>query len=675
MAGLDDLSLEQLQAMRAQKTGTVAPVDAVHQIESNAAPDTSRVVNPASGAQGSMQVMPTTQTDPGFGVKPSNGTPQDTARAGRDYYAAMQQRYKDPTMAAVAYNWGPGNADKWAANGSKLDELPLETLKYLKQFKQKTEPAAPPPTAQTAPQTAGEAPQDQPQLPDSATLQPSILGRLGTGIGDFIKGGTRAIVSGLAAGGDLIAPNSEFTKGAHAAIPQMDAISAAQNAAFKAKQEAAGQDTSGTDWVRVGGQMIPAFLIPGGAATTGGRLIAGAASGALNSAAMTQPGESYGKNAALGLGMGAAGAGIANVAGKVLKGVNVSPEAQTLIDQGVTPTPGQLMGGMVNTMEQRASSVPLVGDLVAGARHSSIEDMNRALYQQVLDPIGEKAPTTVGRSAIEDIADKLSEKYNTLLPKMTFNVDQGFVQDMATVNSAVQGLPQDLQTRFAHTLDRNFFSRLSQGQMTGEEMKKTESMLTQEAKKFGSSPDPFQRDYSDTIRQTQDAIRATLSRANPDQAAELQQINNAYSKYSILRNAAQRVSKDNQPIGAGQLKDAVKQADKSVGKGNFAKGKANLQGLSDPAMAVLGSTVPDSGTAGRMMLGTGLLGGLGYLANPGTMLGGLGLAGAYGTETGRKAMLAALARRPEFARMLGSGVQSIAPQVGGALSAAYGANK
>lgn len=667
MAGLDDLSLAQLQAMRAQKTGTTAPVDAIHQIESGGAPDArAGIVNPTSGAQGSMQVMPKTGTQPGFGVKPSNGTPEDTAREGRDYYATMQDRYKDPVMAAVAYNWGPGNADKWQAAGSKLEDLPLETLKYIKQFKQQTEPAASPavaPTAQTAPQTAAAPPQDVAQLPATATPQPSFLGRAAMGIGDFLGGATRGIVKGMGALG---------VPGANEAVSQIDQQRAALDSAFQAKQQAAGQ--TGTDWVRVGGQMVPAFLIPGGAASTVGRLAAGAYGGAVGSAAMTQPGESYAKNAAVGAGLGLAGAGIAGAAGKVLKGVNVRPDVQALMDAGVTPTPGQVLGGFGKSVEERLTSVPALGDAIKSGQQSAVRDLNRAVYQHVLDPIGEQAPRDVGRESIEEISNRLSDRYNNLLPQVTFHVDNQFVSDMQPVAAAVQQLPVDMQNRFGAVMDRNFFSRLTQGTMTGEELQKGNSVLTQEAKNFGSSPDPFHRDMANQIRDAQAAIRGALQRANPQHAQELQAINTAYSRYSILRNAAQRVNSPENPISPGQLQAAVKQADKSVGHGTFAKGNAPMQQLSDPALAILGSKYPDSGTAGRMMLGGGLAGGLGLLS-PHT-LGAAAIGGAlYGTNTGRQAMLAALARRPEFARLLGNQVQAISPQAGAALGTAYGSGQ
>lgn len=84
------------------------------------------------GAQGEMQVMPGTQRDPGFGVKPAqDNSPDEMARVGRDYLNAMQARYKDPKLAAIAYNWGPGNTDKWLMAGADPSKLPAETRNYI----------------------------------------------------------------------------------------------------------------------------------------------------------------------------------------------------------------------------------------------------------------------------------------------------------------------------------------------------------------------------------------------------------------------------------------------------------------------------------------------------------------------------------------------------------------
>jgi hypothetical protein len=92
-----------------------------------------KLLTSPKGAQGEMQVMPGTVTDPGFGVRPArDNSPDEIARVGRDYAAVMLRRYNNnPTLAAVAYNWGPGNADRWIKAGADINKLPAETRNYV----------------------------------------------------------------------------------------------------------------------------------------------------------------------------------------------------------------------------------------------------------------------------------------------------------------------------------------------------------------------------------------------------------------------------------------------------------------------------------------------------------------------------------------------------------------
>jgi hypothetical protein len=43
----------------------------------------------------------------------------------------MQDRYKDDTLAAVAYNMGPGATDTWLQKGGSFNQLPKETQDYI----------------------------------------------------------------------------------------------------------------------------------------------------------------------------------------------------------------------------------------------------------------------------------------------------------------------------------------------------------------------------------------------------------------------------------------------------------------------------------------------------------------------------------------------------------------
>ena len=88
----------------------------------------------SKGARGRMQVMPGTSRDPGFGVTPArDDSPKELARVGRDYANALKDYYKgNERLAAMAYNWGQGNVDKWLANGADPSKVPGETANYVR---------------------------------------------------------------------------------------------------------------------------------------------------------------------------------------------------------------------------------------------------------------------------------------------------------------------------------------------------------------------------------------------------------------------------------------------------------------------------------------------------------------------------------------------------------------
>lgn len=86
------------------------------------------------GAMGEWQVMPSTARDPGFGIAPWNGSPNDLARVGQQYRATMGQRYGgDPSKMWGAYNAGPGRVDGLIARHGDnwLDFAPAETRSYV----------------------------------------------------------------------------------------------------------------------------------------------------------------------------------------------------------------------------------------------------------------------------------------------------------------------------------------------------------------------------------------------------------------------------------------------------------------------------------------------------------------------------------------------------------------
>jgi hypothetical protein len=93
------------------------------------------------GARGVMQLMPGTMRDPGFGITPMQAdTEEENRRVGQEYLDAMYRKYGDQATALAAYNWGPGNVDKWLKSGGDPAKLPTETKKYISNVMKGTEP-------------------------------------------------------------------------------------------------------------------------------------------------------------------------------------------------------------------------------------------------------------------------------------------------------------------------------------------------------------------------------------------------------------------------------------------------------------------------------------------------------------------------------------------------------
>lgn len=106
---------------------------AVMQVESGGNPTAVS----SRGAVGTMQTMPGTLRDPGYGVVPARDqSAAEQERVGKDYLQAMLRQYANPRAALAAYNWGPGNVDNaLRAAGGNVDAMlasaPAETRAYV----------------------------------------------------------------------------------------------------------------------------------------------------------------------------------------------------------------------------------------------------------------------------------------------------------------------------------------------------------------------------------------------------------------------------------------------------------------------------------------------------------------------------------------------------------------
>lgn len=353
----------------------------------------------------------------------------------------------------------------------------------------------------------------------------------------------------------------------------------------------------------------------GVAGKVGQGVLAGAASGAVQPVDDTENyADEKAKQIAFGGALGGSLPAVTGAASRIMNPKSLTPGVQKLLDLGVRLTPGQIMGGGLKGAEDTISSIPLVGGFQKAAMSRGIEDLNRAVMAETLAPLGVRLPKSVpvGRQGVEYVASKIGDKYDSLLQTASGAVDPSLVNDLKTVATAAQGegVTNDVLRRYKSVLKAQLFDKASaNGTYSGDTLKGVQSELRRLSGEYGSSDSHDTRILGDLIDQTHDAFQSMIGRLNPGHAPELAKADAAWARFVRLRRAASAQGAKEGVFSASHFANAVKASDRSVGKGNYAKGKALFQDISDPAQSILPSSVPDSGTAGRLMTGT-LIGGM-----------------------------------------------------------------
>lgn len=461
--------------------------------------------------------------------------------------------------------------------------------------------------------------------------------------------------------------------GLFARMPEsgVDGLIKQQEQDYQAKRSASGE--SGFDGYRTMGNVISpvnlaiASKLPA-AASLMGRIGVGAAGGAASAALNPVVEGDYWQGKAGQMAMGAAGGGLVpaltgGIARVISPNASKNANVSLLKSEGIKPTIGQTLGGWANKAEEKAQSLPIVGDAITAARQRASDQMNRAAFNRALSPIGEKLPNSqaLGGTAVEYTSAKLGQAYDNLLPKLTTQADGQFGQSVRNLESMVnQGaLDPKYSNLFNKTLkDRVMDKFQGQNTMTGQTLKDTESFLSNEIKRFGMSQDPDARLLGDAYAQLQSELRQLVSRSNPQHAAELKAINTGWANFKRVQNAAAKLGADDGVFTPAQLQNAVRVMDKSKDKARFAEGRALMQDLSGAAKSQMSGTIADSGTAGRLMLGTGALGAA--MVNPMIPAGLLAGAAAY-TPAMQNMLRAAVSNRGSFAEPMADAFRKAAP--------------
>lgn len=485
---------------------------------------------------------------------------------------------------------------------------------------------------------------------------------LAAGTGKFVVDtarGAQSLLNDLAVGAENMVPapvrNAVNTLGDALGMKRPQQVQAEGQDAIRESRrlDRALMQTAGGNIGYVAAGIATAPLLPATTTIRGGAAL-GAGLAALQPALDW---EERGSNALIGALTGGATQGAVNGLARIIS-PRTDPAVRTLMNQGITPTPGQILGGAAKKIEEALTSVPVLGDAIKAGQRRAVTDLNRVAINRALEPVGESLPRNLtGREAIEYAGDALGRRYEALLPQLSAQVDPQFTQQISSLRGMVStgAIDPRAAQSFQRILNNDVLAKFQgQGAVTGQTLKQIESDLGQQISRLASSTDADQRLVADALQEAQAALRGLVARSNPNAAQELNAINTGWANFKRVQKAAASVGAEDGVFSAAQLQSAVKAMDRSKDKGAFARGGSLLQDLSDPAKAVLGNTVPDSGTALRTMTAAGgglaVGGGLGVL-NPST-LAALAAAPVMYSRPGQNAMAALLAQRPQGANRL-----------------------
>lgn len=426
------------------------------------------------------------------------------------------------------------------------------------------------------------------------------------------------------------------------------------------------------------GALAPAATTLRGAAAVGAGV--GALGGALSPVDPNSQNFTADKLKQVGIGAAAGGvlSPLAQLAGRIVS-PNVAPEVQTMLDNGVTPTPGQILGGAAARTEEKLTSVPVVGDMIKNAQQRTVQQFNRATYQDALEPIGGQIPANVatGSDAVGYVNRQIGNVYRSIEPRASFTADANFSNDLAQIRADLSQNAPGALPQFDNIVQHQITGKLTGGTpaaqgglpiggtMNGQQWGNTRSAISGVARQrvIGNAT-PDDRVLAGALGDLNDAVNTAVGRSSPpDVIPTLQSANAAWSRYKQIESAAGSTGASNNGniFSPAQYNAAIRKGSTNAQKAQNSGQNADFGAA---AQQVLGSKYPDSGTVGRGLMSLLATGGLGagLATQPGTTLAtlaGIGAGSLPYSALGQRAAAALLTARPQFAQPVGNAVSNL----------------
>lgn len=367
--------------------------------------------------------------------------------------------------------------------------------------------------------------------------------------------------------------------------------------------------------------LAPFSFIPGVNTMAG----AAALGGASGLAVPTTEGESVLGNVALGAAGGAAGQGLANTVGRMVRPVQTTlppssaPLAEAAQNAGIQLNAAQRTGSKpLAVLDSVLDYMPFTGDKQAALKGAQRQAWQRAVMRELGENADEVTP-----GVLNSARERIGAQFNDIAKRNVVKIDDMFLDTLATAESKLTNFSSpNAKKAINRALDLAAKAEKSGGVIPGREYQTIRSALTKAADDaFGARNSELGQTLQ-TIRDgLDDAAEASIS---PDDAAAWVK---ARSQWKLLKRVEKAA--DNASGNLSPKKFYNEMTRKDSGAMIYGRGNQTLPNLARVGKEFIAENVPNSGTAQRQMwqnlltggggaLGMGVLGGM---VPPAAMLG------------------------------------------------------
>jgi hypothetical protein len=461
---------------------------------------------------------------------------------------------------------------------------------------------------------------------------PSAGGAFGYGLGDMFSLG---MLDEAGAAVDSLIPTEGRPNIWQSGVGIRDAFSSN----LDANRAILGQAQEQQPGAFLGGQVVGGIAGAGGLAKGAASLLGRVAPGMMGGGRVAAAGRMAAGESAFGAGYGAgssvegqrgrgaltgsiaapaggiAGRAAVGAAGRALSPV-VDPAVRRLADAGITMTPGQIMGGVARWTEDKAMSLPIVGDAIRSARQRQVPQFQRGAINEALKPLGKTIPKELaGNEAVEHAQEIVSRAYDEALLPLRAAPDEALQLGINAIGDKAASLPKAQQELYASIIEKDFAPFLPEdGVFTGKQIQSIKRGLDKRISGLSKSS-PADQMLADTLGEIRAEVMDFSGRVAPAEAQGFRAANEAFARLSRINSAAANATDG--MFTPNQLRTAVRQGDRSSNKRQTAAGNALLQDYVTDASNVLPSSIPNSGSFDRAALGAMAVGGGAMMSPPG----------------------------------------------------------